>query len=59
MNEAELLTMARTYMADKAFIVVITLMILGYFLKKTPRISDWLIPWLLTLAGIGLAWGVL
>lgn len=59
MNETELLTLAKTYMADRALIVVVVLLILGYFLKKTPKIQDWLIPWLLTVTGILLAWGVL
>lgn len=59
MNQTELLTLAQQYMADKALIVVVVLLVIGYFLKRTPRVQDWMIPWVLTLAGIVLACGIL
>ncbi|WP_025844761.1 phage holin family protein [Brevibacillus agri] len=59
MNQSELLALAQQYMVDKALIVVVVLLVLGYFLKRTPHIPDWSIPWLLTLAGIFLACGIL
>lgn len=59
MNQTELLALAQQYMADKALIVVVVLLVLGYFLKRTPRVQDWMIPWTLTLAGIMLACGIL
>ncbi|RNB59194.1 phage holin family protein [Brevibacillus gelatini] len=59
MNQSELLALAQQYMADKALIVVVVLLVLGYFLKRTPRVQDWIIPWLLMLAGIALACGIL
>ncbi|KNB70139.1 holin [Brevibacillus reuszeri] len=46
-------------MADKALIVVVVLLVIGYFLKRTPRIQDWMIPWFLTVAGVALACGIL
>lgn len=59
MSQTELLTLAQQYMADKALIVVVVLLVIGYFLKRTPRVQDWMIPWVLTLAGILLACGIL
>lgn len=59
MTQTEILALAQQYMADKALIVVVVLLVLGYFLKRTPRVQDWTIPWLLTLAGIVLACGIL
>lgn len=59
MNETDLLTLANQFLLDKALIVVVALLVVGVFLKKTPRIPDWLIPWILTVSGIGLAWGVI
>lgn len=59
MNQTELLVLIQQYMVDKAAVVVAVLLLLGYFLKRTPRVHDWSIPWLLTLAGIVLACGIL
>lgn len=59
MNETDLLALITQYMVDKALIVVAALLVIGVFLKKTPQIPDWLIPWILTVAGIGLAFGAL
>lgn len=59
MNQTELLVLIQQYMVDKAAVVVAVLLLLGYFLKRTPRVQDWSIPWLLTLAGIVLACGIL
>ncbi|WP_254494984.1 phage holin family protein [Brevibacillus sp. RS1.1] len=42
----------------EVLIVVVALLFIGVILKKTPRVADWLIPWLLTVSGVGLAWGV-
>ncbi|WP_301170998.1 phage holin family protein [Brevibacillus nitrificans] len=52
------LALANQFLLEKALIVVVTLLIIGVFLKKTPRIPDWSIPWKLTGGGIALAWGV-
>ncbi|RSK27387.1 hypothetical protein EJF36_11105 [Bacillus sp. HMF5848] len=37
---------------QQLIIVVPALMVLGYILKKTPRIPDWLILWFLLLVGV-------
>lgn len=59
MNETDLLVLAKQYVADNAIIVVAALLLIGYFLKRTPRVQDWMIPWLLVLVGIALACGLL
>lgn len=58
MSQNELLLLAQRYLVEQAMIVVIVLLVIGYFLKSTPVIKDWLIPWLLTGIGILMAWGV-
>ena len=40
------------YIIQEAYILVPVLYVIGVFLKKTPRIPDWLIPWILT--GLGM-----
>ncbi|MDT3416189.1 nicotinamide riboside transporter PnuC [Brevibacillus aydinogluensis] len=59
MNETDLLTLAKHFLLDQALIVVAALVVIGIFLKKTPKVEDWLIPWILTGVGIVLACGVL
>ncbi|WP_419877656.1 phage holin family protein [Brevibacillus centrosporus] len=59
MSETDLLVLAKQYMADKALIVVVVLLFIGYFLKRTPKVADWMIPWALTLVGIVMACGML
>lgn len=59
MHETDLLTLVGQFLLDRVLIVSVALLVLGVFLKKTPGISDWLIPWILTGAGIVLACGVL
>ncbi|EJL29930.1 phage holin family protein [Brevibacillus sp. BC25] len=59
MKETDLLELANQYLLEDVLVVVIALLVIGVMLKKTPRIADWLIPWLLTVSGVGLAWGVM
>ena len=40
------------FIANEALIIVPALWIIGTFLKRTPRVSDWIIPWVLVAAGI-------
>lgn len=47
------------YIIAEALIIIPVLWILGTFLKKTPKIPDWVIPWVLMLIGILLALGLL
>ena len=39
------------FITEKAIILMPALYILGIILKKTPHISDWLIPWILLVVG--------
>lgn len=59
MSETDLLTLIQQFLQDQTLIVAVTLLVIGVFLKKTPGVADWLIPWILTGCGIGLTWGVL
>ena len=47
------------YIISEALIIIPALWILGSFLKKTPKIGDWLIPWILLAAGVLTAIGIL
>lgn len=44
---------------ENTYIVAAALWVLGTFLKGTPKIPDWSIPFVLTAAGIGLCVGLL
>jgi hypothetical protein len=47
------------YIISEALIIIPVLWILGSFLKKTPRIEDWLIPWVLLAVGVLIAVGII
>lgn len=40
------------FIVNKSYILIPVLYILGTFLKETPKIPDWLIPWILLALGI-------
>lgn len=40
------------YIIEDALILIPALLVLGWMLKKTPRVEDWLIPWILVIIGI-------
>ena len=40
------------YIIQDAYILVPVLYVIGIFLKRTPKVPDWLIPWILT--GLGM-----
>ena len=44
------------FLIDEALIVIPVLLILGAFIKGTPKIKDWLIPYI--LLGLGVFWSV-
>lgn len=52
----ELLT---EYILDQALIVIPVLLILGAFIKATPKVKDWLIPYILLALGIIFAVGLM
>ena len=43
------------YVLRDAYILVPVLYVIGMFLKRTPKIPDWLIPWI--LMGLGMIGG--
>lgn len=43
------------YIVADALILIPVLFVLGLLLKNTPRIKDWLIPWVLLVIGLVLA----
>lgn len=47
------------FVIDEALVLIPVLLILGAFLKGSPKIPDWIIPWVLTVVGIGAAMGIL
>ena len=47
------------YVIEEALILIPALWILGKFLKATPRVPDWCIPWVLLVLGIGGALGLI
>lgn len=40
------------FLIEEAYILIPVLYVIGMFLKKTPRIADWVIPWILLGLGI-------
>ncbi len=47
------------YIINEALIIIPVLWILGTFLKRTPKVQDWTIPWILLVVGILIAVGVI
>ena len=43
------------YIVQEAYILVPVLYVIGVFLKRTPKVRDWLIPWI--LMGLGMLGG--
>lgn len=44
--------MLNEYIVEQALIVIPVLLILGYLLKNTPNVKDWLIPYVLLVIGV-------
>lgn len=40
------------FVPENLLIVIAVLCGVGYFLKSTPKIADWIIPWILCILGI-------
>lgn len=59
MSQNELLSIVMQNIGPQMMIVYVALLVIGYFLKKTPVVKDWSIPWVLVGIGILLACGVL
>lgn len=42
-----------SFVPEQLLILVAALYVVGVFLKKTPKIQDWTIPWVLLVLGVG------
>lgn len=42
----------KEYLLDEALVVIPVLLILGAFIKNTPRLYDWIIPYVLLVIGV-------
>lgn len=40
------------FVPEQLLILVAALYILGVFLKSTPKVQDWIIPWVLLIVGV-------
>lgn len=40
------------YIIQEAYVLVPVLYVIGVFLKRTPKVPDWLIPWILMVLGM-------
>lgn len=43
----------KEYLIDEALVIIPVLLILGKFIKETPNVKHWLIPYILLVIGIG------
>lgn len=47
------------YIIEQALIVVPVLLVIGQVLKNTPKMQDWLIPYILLLLGVAFTIGIM
>ncbi len=47
------------YIVEQALVIVPVLWVIGVFLKRTPRVPNWKIAWILVVLGIILTVGIL
>lgn len=47
------------YVIDEALVVIPVLWIIGQFIKQTPNVKNWLIPYILLVIGTGLTVGIM
>ena len=47
------------FVPEQLLILVAALYVIGMFLKKTPKIVDWSIPWILIVLGVGFSISIL
>lgn len=47
------------YIIEQALIVVPVLLVIGQILKSTPRMRDWLIPYILLVLGVAFTIGIM
>jgi len=47
------------FISENVYVLVPVIYVIGIFLKQTPKIFDWCIPWILLAVGIILAVGIM
>lgn len=47
------------YVINEALVVIPVLWIIGQFIKQTPNVKNWLIPYILLVIGTGLTVGIM
>lgn len=47
------------YIVEEALIVIPVLWVIGKLLKETPKIQNWLIPWVLLVVGVLATMGIM
>lgn len=47
------------FVPEQLLILVAALYVIGMFLKKTPKVVDWSIPWILVVLGVGFSISIL
>lgn len=40
------------FLVEDAYIIVVVLWVLGFVIKNTPKIMDWIIPYILLIVGV-------
>jgi len=45
----------KDFVLEQALVLIPVLFVLGAMLKKTPKVADWAIPWVLLIVGIIIA----
>lgn len=48
-----------SFVPEQLLILVAALYVIGVFLKKTPNVKDWTIPWILLILGIAFSIAIL
>ena len=48
----DIVSLVQKLLMEQALILVPVLMFFGYLLKRTPRVPNWLIPWVLMVLGV-------
>lgn len=43
------------YLVEQMLILIPVLYVIGMLLKNTPKVADWIIPWILLIIGVGAA----
>jgi hypothetical protein len=51
--------MVSQFIVDEALILIPALWVVGFFLKQSAKVADWIIPWILIVLGIAGSLGLM